>query len=231
MEAARITEKTAHLEFATWHKLKTENIMAQPDILQTILKDSNYHLDLFSNSEVQDLRQKVEGNDKPMIYCDVRRKAVQLKPEEVVRQLYAARLLKQYRYDPDRIRFEHYDNIVNAIKNCAGGYDTLENLVTLKKCVEVGSKAYIESGIPFVRVSNLSPFEITQEKYISEELYAAVEEHQPKQEEILLSKDATPGIAHYLRETPEKMIPAGGILRLKSKTDKINNEYLTLVLN
>ena len=27
------------------------------------------------------------------------------------------------------------------------------------------------------------------------------------------------------------MIPAGGILRLKSKTDRINNEYLTLVLN
>ena len=27
------------------------------------------------------------------------------------------------------------------------------------------------------------------------------------------------------------MIPAGGILRLKSKTDKIGNEYLTLVLN
>ena len=58
-----------------------------------------------------------------------------------------------------------------------------------------------------------------------------IEEHQPKQGEILLSKDATPGIAHYLREAPEKMIPAGGILRLKSKTDRINNEYLTLVLN
>jgi type I restriction enzyme S subunit len=27
------------------------------------------------------------------------------------------------------------------------------------------------------------------------------------------------------------MIPSGGILRLKSKTNKINNEYLTLVLN
>ncbi len=124
-----------------------------------------------------------------------------------------------------------YDDIVNAIKNCADGYDTLENMVTLKKGVEVGSKAYIESGIPFVRVSNLSPFEITQEKYISEELYAAVKEHQPKRGEILLSKDATPGIAYYLRETPDKMIPAGGILRLKSKIDKINNEYLTLVLN
>ena len=124
-----------------------------------------------------------------------------------------------------------YDEIVDAIKNYAGGWDPLENLVTLKKCVEVGSKEYLETGIPFVRVSNLSPFEITQEKYISEELYAEITGHQPKQGEILLSKDATPGIAYYLREAPEKMIPAGGILRLKSKTDKIENEYLTLVLN
>ncbi len=124
-----------------------------------------------------------------------------------------------------------YDEIVNAIKSCACGWDTLENLTTLEKCVEVGSKEYLESGIPFVRVSNLSPFEITQEKYISEELYAEIMEHQPKQGEILLSKDATPGIAHYLREEPDKMIPSGGILRLKSKTDKIGNEYLTLVLN
>ena len=124
-----------------------------------------------------------------------------------------------------------YEEIVNAIKNYPGGWDTLGNLAALKKCVEVGSKEYIESGIPFVRVSNLSPYEITQEKYISEELYAEITEHQPKQGEILFSKDATPGIAYYLRETPEKMIPAGGILRLKSKTDKIGNEYLTLVLN
>ena len=124
-----------------------------------------------------------------------------------------------------------YDEIVSAIESCSGGWDTLENLVTLEKCVEVGSKEYLESGIPFVRVSNLSPFEITHEKYISEELYAEIIEHQPKQGEILFSKDATPGIAHYLRESPDKMIPSGGILRLKSKTDKIGNEYLTLVLN
>ena len=124
-----------------------------------------------------------------------------------------------------------YDDIVKTIREYPGGWDTLENLATLKKCVEVGSKEYLEAGIPFVRVSNLSPFEITHEKYISEELYAEITEHQPKQGEILLSKDATPGIAHYLREVPEKMIPAGGILRLKNKSDKINNEYLTLVLN
>ena len=124
-----------------------------------------------------------------------------------------------------------YDQIINAIKNYPRGWETLENLVTLKKCVEVGSKEYLETGIPFVRVSNLSPFEITQEKYISAELYAEITAHQPKQGEILLSKDATPGIAYHLREAPKKMIPSSGILRLKSKTDKIGNEYLTLVLN
>ena len=124
-----------------------------------------------------------------------------------------------------------YDEIVNAIREYPGGWDTLENLVTLKKCVEVGSKAYLEDGIPFVRVSNLSPFEMTEEKYISEELYAKVKEHQPQQGDILFSKDATPGIAYHLREQPEQMIPSSGILRLKNRSDRVNNEYLTLVLN
>ena len=124
-----------------------------------------------------------------------------------------------------------YDEVVNAIKNYPGGWNTLENLVTFKKCVEVGSGEYLDAGIPFVRVSNLNPFEITEEKYISEELYTNIEEHQPKQEEILLSKDATPGIAYHLREQPKKMIPSSGILRLKNKTDEIGNECLTLMLN
>ena len=124
-----------------------------------------------------------------------------------------------------------YDEIVQVIKSYSGGWDTLDNLVTIKKCVEVGNKEYLSAGIPFVRVSNLKPFEFTEEKYISEALYAKIAQHQPEQGEILLSKDATPGIAYYLRENPPKMIPSGGILRLKSKTDRINNEYLTLVLN
>ena len=124
-----------------------------------------------------------------------------------------------------------YDDIVDAIKGYAGGWDTLGNLAAMRKCVEVGSKQYLDEGIPFVRVSNVTPFEITEEKYISEELYSQVAQHQPQQGEILLSKDATPGIAHYLDEQPGKMIPAGGILRLKRKSDKVNDEYLTLALN
>ena len=84
--------------------------MPQTDIIQTILKDSNYHLDLFNTSEIQNLRQKIEGTEKPFIYCPIRRKAIQLKPEELIRQLYAARLLKRYRYPKERVRFEHLVN-------------------------------------------------------------------------------------------------------------------------
>jgi len=124
-----------------------------------------------------------------------------------------------------------YEKIEEAIKDYSGGWDTLGNLVTVKKCLEVGSGEYLDEGIPFVRVSNLSPFEITEEKYISEKLYTEIEQHQPNKGEIFFSKDATPGIAYYLNKTPKKMIPSGGILRLKNKTDKVYNEYLTLVLN
>ncbi|MDE2724695.1 MAG: restriction endonuclease subunit S, partial [Gemmatimonadota bacterium] len=138
--------------------------------------------------------------------------------------------LRAERIDADYFQ-PKYEEIVHAIKSYAGGWDRLGNLMTMKKCVEVGSKEYLNEGIPFVRVSNLSPFEITEEKYISEALYAKILHHQPEQGEILFSKDATPGIAYYLREQPRNMIPSGGILRLKSKTDKLNNEYLTLVLN
>lgn len=124
-----------------------------------------------------------------------------------------------------------YNEIVDAIKRYDGGWDTLANLVSLKKCIEVGASEYLEEGIPFIRVSNISAFEITKEKYISEKLYNEIKQHQPEKGEILLSKDATPGIAYYLNKSPEKMIPSGGILRLKLKNDRINGEYLTLVLN
>ena len=137
-----------------------------------------------------------------------------------------------------------YEEIITAIKHCATGHDTLGRLVDIKKSVEVGSSEYLNEGIPFVRVSNLSPFEMTEEKFISEELYSLLtlqepdgvpfeksKNHQPQQGEILLSKDGSPGIAYYLKDKPAKMIPSGGILRLKSKTSKVNQEYLTLVLN
>ena len=86
--------------------------MKQTDIIKTILKDSNYRLDLFEDTEIDTLRkeiliQTVRGKETPFIRCPIRRKAVQLKPEELIRQLYTARLLKKYKYPLNRVRFEH----------------------------------------------------------------------------------------------------------------------------
>ena len=87
-----------------------KKIMTQPDIIQTILKDSNYHLDLFDTSEIQSLRQRIEGKKTPITYCPIRGKAVHLKPEELIRQLYVERLLNRYHYPRERIHFEHLVN-------------------------------------------------------------------------------------------------------------------------
>ena len=84
----------------------------QNDIIQTILKDSNYHLLLFSDDEIDSLMGKistriVKGKETHFVTCIVRDKDIQLKPEEIVRQLYAARLIKQYGYTKKRLAFEH----------------------------------------------------------------------------------------------------------------------------
>ncbi len=126
-----------------------------------------------------------------------------------------------------------YEEIIEAVKKYKGGFEELGNLVKVKKSVEPGSEAYQENGVPFIRVSNLSKFELStnNQQFISEELYEELKVHQPKKGEILLSKDATPGMAYYLNEEPQKMIVSGGILRLKMDNKQILPEYLTLVLN
>ena len=86
--------------------------MTQPDVIQSILKDSNYHLDLFTDDEIASLREKIftkttRGKETAFVTCVVRDKKIQLKPEEIVRQLYAARLIKEYGYTKKRVAFEY----------------------------------------------------------------------------------------------------------------------------
>lgn len=85
---------------------------ATTDIFQVVLRDSNYRLDLFSQEEIRTLREKtrlkdVRGKQTPFVTCVVRDKDIQLKPEEIVRQLYAARLIEQYGYPKSRLAFEY----------------------------------------------------------------------------------------------------------------------------
>ena len=86
--------------------------MTQPDIIQTILKDSNYDFTLFTEGEINALRDKiciktVSGKETQFVKCIKRNKEIQLKSEEMVRQLYAAKLINQYGYPKQRLAFEH----------------------------------------------------------------------------------------------------------------------------
>jgi type I restriction enzyme M protein len=86
--------------------------MIQDDIIQLALKDSNYHLSLFSEDEIITLRRKVvikesKGRKTPFVTCIIREKDIQLKPEEIVRQLYAVRLIQYYGYPKKRLAFEY----------------------------------------------------------------------------------------------------------------------------
>ena len=86
--------------------------MPQTDIIQTILKDSSYQLSIFTEAEIEGLRERVvtqtvSGKQTAFVNCAVRNKAIQLKPEELIRQLYATRLIETYGYPKARLAFEY----------------------------------------------------------------------------------------------------------------------------
>lgn len=109
----------------------------------------------------------------------------------------------------------------------------LFQLVEFIKGIEVGSKAYTASGIPFLRVSNIKEKAIElgpSDKYISDDLYTALSAYQPQVGELLLTKDGTAGVCFAVDEEVNGVI-SGGIVRLLPHRDDIPNEYLALVIN
>ena len=124
-----------------------------------------------------------------------------------------------------------YEKIVSLIR--ANGRIVLDDLATMKKGIEPGSEVYQDEGKLFIRVSSLSKngFGDKDQKYLSNELYQKLKKnYEPKVGEILLTKDATPGTAYVVKEPIEGII-SSGILRLKLKNEKVENEYLALCLN
>ncbi len=86
--------------------------MTHDNIIESILKDSDHDLSLFSEEAVSDLQRRAfskssGGKDRWYVECIVRGKDIQLKPEEIVRQLYAERLMKDYGYPSNRLVFEY----------------------------------------------------------------------------------------------------------------------------
>lgn len=124
-------------------------------------------------------------------------------------------------------KYEKLTSLIRANKGMA-----LDELASIKKGFEPGSEAYQDEGKLFIRVSSLSKDGITDkdQKYLTDDLYQKLKkDYEPKVGEILLTKDATPGIAYAVKEPIEGVI-ASGVLRLKLK-ENIEPEYLALAIN
>lgn len=96
--------------------------MGKRDYLREILKDSNYSFDIFPQEDIEELNSRVflreaRGKKKPYVTCLIRDKDILLTPEEIVRQLYIATLIKHYKYPKSRIRVEHPVSFGREIKS------------------------------------------------------------------------------------------------------------------
>jgi type I restriction enzyme M protein len=83
-----------------------------------IIKDSSYSLSIFDQKLIDELESKITVKDgKSYVVCVIRDKEIVLKPEEVVRQLYAMKLIKEYGYPKQRIKFEHPIHFGREVKS------------------------------------------------------------------------------------------------------------------
>ena len=121
-----------------------------------------------------------------------------------------------------------YDELFNQLENLKTY--KLGDIVNIKKSIEPGSAEYRSVGIPFVRVSDLSEFGISETQVYLDRIPYAYMGLQPKQNTILFSKDGSVGIA-YKTEDDLDIITSSAIMHLEIKTELFLPDYLTLVLN
>ena len=147
-------------------------------------------------------------------------------------ELYSNSLEKVGRLDAEYYQ-PQYDALFETLSkfNCdkLGGAN---GLVNITKSIEPGRESYSEEGIPFVRVSDVNKFEISDpEIKLCSNILPNPEVLFPQKDTILLSKDGSVGIA-YKVETPMSVITSGALLHLKIRDkSEVLPDYLTLVLN
>ena len=136
-----------------------------------------------------------------------------------------------------RLDAEYYHPKYDALFSTLSKHKTIplggsRGLVSIKKSIEPGSEAYLEEGIPFIRVSDVDKYEIsTPPIMLSKDIVPNIEDLYPKKDTILLSKDGSIGIAYKLEKDMEA-VTSGALLHLTVKdSNVVLPDYLTLVLN
>ncbi len=140
--------------------------------------------------------------------------------------------LKESFLSSGRLDAEYYQSKYDEMFKHLAQYEcnTINNIVKIKKSVEPGSDAYQDSGIPFVRVSDVNKLGISEPNIFLSRDDFDLSELRPKKDTILLSKDGSVGIA-YKVEKDLDCITSGALLHLTVFNQDYNPDYLTLVLN
>lgn len=131
--------------------------------------------------------------------------------------------------ESNRLDAEYYQDKYTQLFDIIKNGKQLKELVTITKSIEPGSDEYKEEGIPFLRVSNLTKFGLTDSNvFLDRKKYENL--LKPRKDTILFSKDGSIGIA-YKAESDLDCITSGALLHLNVKKTTILPDYLTLVLN
>ena len=177
------------------------------------------------------------------------KEAFQLKKESGEEYKEASLILensiKEFFINDDRKTFWKWSNDIEIVKTLEPNFwkKTVSSnkhssikfgdIFNYQKGTEVGSALYQDSGIPFLRVSDLGDLEIqsgNSSKYINGTLFNELkDEFQPHKGELLFSKDATIGLMGKVN-TEEKQIISSGILRLQIKQKDFDADFLMALL-
>lgn len=131
--------------------------------------------------------------------------------------------------ESNRLDAEYYQDKYTQLFDIIKNGKQLKELVTITKSIEPGSDEYKDEGIPFLRVSNLTKFGLTDSNvFLDRKKYENL--LKPRKDTILFSKDGSIGIA-YKAESDLDCITSVALLHLSVKKTTILPDYLALVLN
>ncbi len=117
-----------------------------------------------------------------------------------------------------------FRNLSKAVQQAKFQIKTIENLSS-KVINGLDFRRFTESGIPYLRVSNIKPnsFDLTEVKYIPE--FSISKDIELEIEDLLITRKGTYGVATVVDEKHKNMVISSEIFRIVLKKEGANTCY------